>query len=157
MPNRSADWLLQAKRDLDQAEDSRLAGRHEWACFAAHQSAEKATKALHLNSGQEAWGHVVARLLIELPEDIDVSEELVEKAKVLDNFYIPTRYPNRLYECTCTNALIEIDYWRVFSFRLSFSNGFQSQHVLNPALEHILQFRSGHLVGSLQRRVVSIG
>ena len=94
MPNRSADWLLQAKRDLDQAEDSRLAGRHEWACFAAHQSAEKATKALHLNSGQEAWGHVVARLLIELPEDIDVSEELVEKAKVLDNFYIPTRYPN---------------------------------------------------------------
>ena len=36
----------------------------------------------------------MARLLIELPEDIDVSEELVEKAKVLDNFYIPTRYPN---------------------------------------------------------------
>ena len=94
MPNRSADWLLQAERDLEQAEDSRLAGRHEWACFAAHQSAEKAAKALHLSLGQEAWGHVVARLLMELPNDIDVSGELVEKAKVLDNFYIPTRYPN---------------------------------------------------------------
>jgi len=94
MPNRSADWLLQAERDLEQAEDSRLAGRHEWACFAAHQSAEKAAKALHLSLGQEAWGHVVARLLMELPDDIDVSGELVEKAKVLDNFYIPTRYPN---------------------------------------------------------------
>jgi HEPN domain-containing protein len=94
MPNRSADWLLQAERDLEQAEDSRLAKRHEWACFAAHQSAEKAIKALHLSLGQEAWGHVAARLLMELPEDIDVSEELVEKAKVLDNFYIPTRYPN---------------------------------------------------------------
>ena len=94
MPNRSADWLLQAERDIEQAEDSRLAGRHEWACFAAHQSAEKAAKALHLSLGQEAWGHVVARLLMELPNDIDVSGELVEKAKVLDNFYIPTRYPN---------------------------------------------------------------
>ena len=94
MPNRSADWLLQAERDLEQAEDSRLASRHEWACFAAHQSAEKAAKALHLSLGQEAWGHVVARLLMELPNDIDVSGELVEKAKVLDNFYIPTRYPN---------------------------------------------------------------
>lgn len=94
MPNRSADWLLQAERDFEQAEDSRLAKRHEWACFAAHQSAEKAIKALHLSLGQEAWGHVAARLLMELPEDIDVSEELVEKAKVLDNFYIPTRYPN---------------------------------------------------------------
>ncbi len=32
----------------------------------------------------------MARLLTELP--LDVSEDLVEKAKVLDGFYIPTRY-----------------------------------------------------------------
>jgi HEPN domain-containing protein len=67
-------------------------GRHEWACFAAHQSAEKAVKALHLAQGQEAWGHVVARLLHELP--ISLPQELVDKAKVLDNFYVPARYPN---------------------------------------------------------------
>ncbi|WP_211230153.1 HEPN domain-containing protein [Desulfovirgula thermocuniculi] len=36
-------------RDLEQAEDSRRAGRHEWACFAAQQAAEKAVKALHLS------------------------------------------------------------------------------------------------------------
>lgn len=92
MPDRSADWLAQAMRDLEQAEDSRQAGRHEWACFAAHQSAEKAVKALHLHLGQEAWGHVVARLLRDLP--LEVPEEIVERARVLDNFYIPTRYPN---------------------------------------------------------------
>lgn len=92
MSNRSSDWLSQAVRDLQQAEDSRLAGRHEWACFAAHQAAEKAVKSLHLSLGQEAWGHVVARLLKELP--FDVSEDLIERARVLDNFYIPTRYPN---------------------------------------------------------------
>lgn len=49
-------------------------------------------KALHLALGQEAWGHVVARLLAELP--VKVPQELVEKGRVLDGFYIPTRYPN---------------------------------------------------------------
>lgn len=94
MPNRARDWLSQATRDLEQAEDSRRAGRHEWACFAAQQAAEKAVKALHLHLGQEAWGHVVARLLRELPDTIRVPGELVEKGRVLDSFYIPPRYPN---------------------------------------------------------------
>lgn len=94
MPNRSRDWLNQALKDLEQAEGSFRAGRHEWACFAAQQAAEKAVKALHLNRGQEAWGHTVARLLHELPETVSVPEALIEKGRVLDNFYVPTRYPN---------------------------------------------------------------
>lgn len=94
MPTRAQDWFRQAQRDLEQAEDSQRAGRHEWACFAAHQAAEKAVKALHLSLAQEAWGHVVARLLRELPGSVPVPPDLVEKARVLDSFYIPTRYPN---------------------------------------------------------------
>lgn len=94
MPDRSRDWFKQALRDLEQAKDSCQAGRHEWACFIAQQAAEKAVKALHLHLGQEAWGHVVARLLQELPDTVSVPEELIEKAHVLDSFYIPTRYPN---------------------------------------------------------------
>lgn len=94
MPNRSLDWLRQALQDLEQAEDSRRAGRHNWACFAAQQAAEKAVKALHLHFGQEARGHVIARLLRELPPEVVVPNELIEQARVLDNFYIPTRYPN---------------------------------------------------------------
>ncbi|MEW6772268.1 MAG: HEPN domain-containing protein [Bacillota bacterium] len=94
MPSRAYDWLNQALRDLEQAEDSRAAGRHEWACFAAQQAAEKAVKALHLHLGQEAWGHVVAKLLRELPEATAVPKKLIEKGRVLDNFYIPSRYPN---------------------------------------------------------------
>jgi HEPN domain-containing protein len=94
MPNRAHDWLNQAIRDLDQAEDSRKAGRHEWACFAAQQAAEKAIKALHLHLGQEAWGHVISKLLSELPERLSPSLDLIEKGRVLDNFYIPARYPN---------------------------------------------------------------
>ena len=94
MRNRARDWFRQAVRDLEQAEDCRRAGRHEWACFAAQQAAEKAVKALHLRWGQEAWGHVVAKLLRELPEAARVPDELVEKGRVLDTFYIPPRYPN---------------------------------------------------------------
>jgi HEPN domain-containing protein len=92
MSDRSKDWLAQAEKDLEQAESSQSGGRHEWACFAAQQAAEKAVKALHLFKGQEAWGHVVAKLLEEL--SLELPEGLEDKAKVLDNFYVPTRYAN---------------------------------------------------------------
>ena len=92
MPNRSKDWLEQAERNLEQAVASRKEGRHEWACFAGQQAAELAVKALHLWHGQEAWGHAVARLLEDLPDR--APSDLIEKSKVLDNFYVPTRYPN---------------------------------------------------------------
>ena len=91
MSNRSRDWLAQAERDQEQAKASQAEGRHEWACFAAQQAAEMAVKALHLSLGQEAWGHVIARLLVELPFP---AEDLVDKGKVLDNFYVATRYAN---------------------------------------------------------------
>jgi len=92
--NRAFDWFRQAKRDLEQAIDSKNAGRHEWACFAAQQSAEKAVKALHLYFNQEAWGHIIAKLLVEITQIVPVPQDLIEKARVLDNFYIPARYPN---------------------------------------------------------------
>lgn len=94
MANRLQDWFNQALRDLEQAEASRKDGRHEWACFAAQQAAEKAVKALHLHFKQEAWEHVVAQLLKELPGSANIPQELIEKGRVLDNFYIPTRYAN---------------------------------------------------------------
>ncbi|MBN1322499.1 MAG: HEPN domain-containing protein [Methanotrichaceae archaeon] len=60
--------------------------------IAAHQAAEKAVEALHLHLGEEAWGQVIARLLQELP--IALPQDLVERGRVLDGFYLPTRYPN---------------------------------------------------------------
>ena len=92
MAQRWRDWLAQAKHDLQQAAASRNDGRHDWACFAAHQASEKAVKALHVLTGKRARGHVVARLLSELPEA--PPEHLVEKGRVLDNYYVPTRCPN---------------------------------------------------------------
>jgi HEPN domain-containing protein len=92
MGNRWPDWFAQAERDLEQARASQRDGRHEWACFAAQQAAEKAVKALHLALGQEAWGHSIAKLLVELPVAVD--SLMVERGRVLDNLYVPTRYAN---------------------------------------------------------------
>jgi HEPN domain-containing protein len=76
MAARAGDWFKQAIRDLEQAEDFRRAGRHEWACFASHQAAEKAVRALHLHLGQEAWGHLAAKLVADLPKTLKVPQEL---------------------------------------------------------------------------------
>ncbi len=92
MTSREQDWFSQAERDLWLAADLRQNEYHEWSCFVAHQAAEKAVKALHLHSGQEAWGQVVGGLLRELPQDVPA--ELIERTQVLDNYYVPTRYPN---------------------------------------------------------------
>ena len=92
MTNRARDWFLQAEHDLQHARHAREAGDHDWACFAAQQASEKAVKALHQARGQEAWGHSVLRLLRDLP--LVAPEPLIEKARSLDAFYVPARYPN---------------------------------------------------------------
>lgn len=92
--NRAPDWLEQARWNLRHAEGSLGLEDYAWACFAAHQAAEAALKGLHLALGQVAWGHSVLDLLAGLPEGLGLPEELVEAARVLDKYYIPTRYPD---------------------------------------------------------------
>lgn len=99
--NRSADWLHQALADLDLARVSAEAGHHEWACFASHQAVEKALKALHLQRGQQNWGHGLGRAFRELPPlDRSALEKTVpdleDRLRILDALYIPTRYPDSL-------------------------------------------------------------
>jgi HEPN domain-containing protein len=101
--NRSADWLHQALADLAQAQLSAEAGHHEWACFASHQAAEKALKALHLHHGQQSWGHGLGRSFRDLPPVVamqlaDQVADLEDRLRVLDALYIPTRYPDSLPE-----------------------------------------------------------
>ncbi len=81
MPNRALDWFRQALRDLDQADESRRTGRHEWACFAAEQAAEKAVKALHLHLGQEAWGHFEHYGPLQSDEALRYAREIIEFAR----------------------------------------------------------------------------
>jgi len=97
MAGSAADWLRKAESDLSHARNALDDRDFDWACFAAHQSAEKAARAAHAAVGQEAWGHVVTELLEGLrPRETAVDEALLDRARALDKHYIPTRYPNGL-------------------------------------------------------------
>jgi HEPN domain-containing protein len=90
-------WLLQAERDLDDAEFNLSGGRYNVACFLAQQSAEKALKAYLFSKGaEEVWGHSVAELCKDAQTFDPVFSQLDPKASPLDKYYIPTRYPNAL-------------------------------------------------------------
>lgn len=67
---------------------------YEWACFTAQQSAEKVLKGLALNLGITIWGHSLNELLVILNESISIGKEIKDMGKLLDIYYIPTRYPN---------------------------------------------------------------
>jgi len=92
--NRHQDWLGQAKTNFIHAKKSASMGDYGWACFAAHQAGEAAVKSLHIRLGQITWGNSVAQLLVELPEPVRPPAALLDRAKVLDRHYIPTRYPD---------------------------------------------------------------
>lgn len=87
---RPDDWLRQAELDLQTAKNSFEAERFEWCCFAAHQVAEKAIKAVHQSSGVDAWGHALSLLIANL----DPPAGVFDAARRLDHHYIPTRYPD---------------------------------------------------------------
>ena len=95
MGNRYKDWFRQAQADLEHARHSLDAGDYEWSCFAAHQAAEKALKSVFMKQGTDAWGHTVTVLMGNLLEGLnEPSSELIKAGRILDKFYIPTRYPN---------------------------------------------------------------
>jgi HEPN domain-containing protein len=92
--NRASDWLAQAGHDLAHARHASEDADYDWACFAAHQAAEKAVKALFLSLSGEGWGHAITRLLRDLSHKLTVPEDLAQAARRLDKHYIPARYPN---------------------------------------------------------------
>jgi HEPN domain-containing protein len=94
MPERSEDWIKQAVRDLKTAEDIAKSGSFEWSCFVAQQAAEKAVKAVFQKLNAVAWGHSVLDLMKVLSRKTTVTEELLNCARTLDRYYVPTRYPN---------------------------------------------------------------
>ena len=86
--------MEQAERDLERAKLDVEHGFYEWACFTAQQSAEKAIKALGMKIGIDLWGHSLTAMLEALERKVNVPESVERLAKLLDKYYIPTRYPN---------------------------------------------------------------
>lgn len=92
MANRFEDWYRQAEA-VRHAQNSLQSGDFERSCFVSHQAAEKALRAVFLKAGMDAWGHTLTVLIGNLPNMREmVPERLVNSARILDKFYIPTRY-----------------------------------------------------------------
>ncbi|MEM2739839.1 MAG: HEPN domain-containing protein [Candidatus Bathyarchaeia archaeon] len=88
-------WISTARRTLESAYGDMDRGDYNWACFKAQQAAEFAVKALLYGIGSPAYGHSVAKLLMNVRSaGISIPDEVVEYAKTLDKYYVPTRYPN---------------------------------------------------------------
>ena len=84
---RSADWLKQAIRDLERAQLDMKYAFYEWACFTAQQGAVKAVY-------QKMNLSVRGQMMEGLENAIEVSEGLLHLARILDRYYIESRYPN---------------------------------------------------------------
>jgi HEPN domain-containing protein len=91
-------WLIQAEDELADADDLRKRKRFYLALFHFQQAAEKALKAflyLHVRSVEVFHTHSIDELL-RMAVEIDDDFKQVARAKKLDRYYIPTRYPNSL-------------------------------------------------------------
>ncbi|MBI5245373.1 MAG: HEPN domain-containing protein [Elusimicrobia bacterium] len=95
--NEARRWLRQSEADLKAARDSFKARNYEWSCFQSQQSGEKALKAYLYSLGFTSQMSHSAKLLVN---KCIGKEKGFLKAKAaaswLDNYYIPTRYPNGL-------------------------------------------------------------
>jgi len=88
-------WLVFARQDLRMAELAFAEGIFNQVCFHAQQCVEKAIKGWLEGQGQiPPRTHRMADLLPLLPPDL--MGDLNGPLRLLDRFYIPTRYPDAL-------------------------------------------------------------
>ncbi|MEW5768561.1 MAG: HEPN domain-containing protein [bacterium] len=91
-------WLKQAEYNLQVAENNLNAKLYSASCFMSEQSAQVALKAyLIFKTGRPVlWVHSVKKLAENCLQYHDKFKEIVECGKILDRYYIPTRYPDAL-------------------------------------------------------------
>lgn len=90
-------WLRQAQADLEVVRTLVKAGHYAAACFHSQQAAEKALKAvLYLRGSRVVLGHSVRELARQCAGYDPAFASLQADGALLDQFYIPTRYPNGL-------------------------------------------------------------
>jgi HEPN domain-containing protein len=90
-------WFHQAQADMEVVRTLQSAGHYAAACFFSQQTAEKALKAvLYRRGSRVVIGHSVRELARQCETHDPSFARMQEAATLLDQFYIPTRYPNGL-------------------------------------------------------------
>lgn len=90
-------WRRQAVNDLAFARVALRERFYAQACFIAQQASEKAVKAIAYGLGERTvLGHSLVTLISRYAELVPDLDDLRELAGILDQYYVPTRYPNGL-------------------------------------------------------------
>jgi HEPN domain-containing protein len=91
-------WFLQAEDDFRFVIWLKKEGLFfDKGCFIAQQAGEKALKAcLYARGDRHIIGHSVFEMVHELSKSEKTFKLIMNEARRLDRFYIPTRYPNGL-------------------------------------------------------------
>ncbi len=103
-------WLLQAEEDLKSARVLRVAQLYPASCFLAHQSAEKAFKAILVAYGDLVQSHALSDLkpsVEALLTDGRPLPALVGVAR-LDRYYLGTRCPEVLPEGATAKSVFDV-------------------------------------------------
>ncbi len=89
-------WMTNAQSTLKSADNDKSSEFYNWACFKAQQAAEYAVKAYLRGTGSDSFGHSVSLLL----KKANFDNSIVNMAKTVDKYYIPTRYSDAWSEGT---------------------------------------------------------
>jgi HEPN domain-containing protein len=90
-------WIRQAIADFATHQHLVKSKDYDWACFLAQQSAEKALKAYLLFQGEPlSYLHSILKLTEKCAQYDRAFSDMLGRVRKLDDYYIPTRYPNGL-------------------------------------------------------------
>ena len=90
-------WLDQAQYDFGVAKRMLEQEIYSYSCFLCEQAAQKALKAYLYSKGKRyVWQHSVQELAGVSREYHEKFEDAIEAGKILDRYYILTRYPDAL-------------------------------------------------------------
>jgi len=90
-------WIVFAKEDLKVSKLALKEGIYNAACFHAQQAVEKIFKSLFVKNGKTVPKvHSLEKLRTDLGKVNAVWNNFEKETRLLDKFYVPTRYPDAL-------------------------------------------------------------
>ncbi len=90
-------WLKQSQHDLERADRDKEDKFYSDCCFMSEQASQKALKAYLFFTGERSVAiHSLVKLVVASTEKDKDFETLKDAARILDKYYIPTRYPDAL-------------------------------------------------------------
>jgi HEPN domain-containing protein len=93
MDTKAGIWLRQAEGEYKWARDAFDSGNWALVCYLCQQTSEKALRAVAFAQGV---AQVRSHSIFEIAASLKLNGELAEASRILDQYYMTTRYPDAL-------------------------------------------------------------